>query len=390
MLAALATGSFVVQTDISALPVVAVVGAVATLVWVATGLSDLIGLGVGTGAASRRRAWLDRRHWVVGPILALGSIAVVVLMWLPPVLQERSNHPGNITLIIRYFRDHHGTYPFDVGWNSLLSVDGVLVQGPGEVMRSLLGIVVVHPVMGWVVTIVAGLAASTALVFGIIQRNRFPIGVGLASLAGGTAVVISATHVVGLIFGYLLVWAVVLPVAALIAPGLLAFPGHRHRHAAAPARPVTTSTGLRLALCGVAVVVCVVAVVRVVAIPPLTEASDPAVGRLAALVVPMLQPGQRVFVGDAGAGTADTKLLDTERFIGLVNVLDERGYLPTVNHVWKTEFGPGYQTDGHESRLVSLSTWNPASPSMAGYVGRAGDMAVTVTDGSGAPVGPTP
>ena len=390
LLAALVTGSFVVQTDISALPVVAVVGAAATLVWVATSLSDLIGLGVGTGAPSRRRAWMDCRHWVVGPILALGSVAVLVLMWLPPVLQERSNHPGNFTLIVKFFKDHHGRYPFDVGWRALLSVDGALVQGPGEVMRSLLGTVVLHPGIAWATTVVAGLAALSAIVLGFAQRNRFAIGVGLSSLAGGTAVVVSATHVVGLIFGYLLVWAVVLPVAALIAPGLLALPGRLHRHAAAPARPATASTGLRMALCGVASIMCVIAVARVVAIPRLTEASDPAVGRLVALVVPSLQPGQGVFVGDAGAGTVDTKLLDTERFIGLVNILDERAYRPTVNHVWNTEFGPGFQTDGHESRLVSLSTWTPTAPSLAGYVGQAGDMAVSVTDGSGVPVGRTP
>ena len=131
-----------------------------------------------------------------------------------------------------------------------------------------------------------------------------------------------------------------------------------------------------MALCLVAVAVSVVAAVRVTDIPPLTAASDPVVGHLADLVTPSLEPGGQVYVGDAGAGTSTTKLLDTERFIGLVNVLDARGYRPTVNHIWKVEFGPGYRETGSEPRQVTLSTWDPTSPTLPGYVGKAGDMAV--------------
>jgi hypothetical protein len=118
----------------------------------------------------------------------------------------------------------------------------------------------------------------------------------------------------------------------------------------------------------------------------LTAASDPTVGRLVALVAPSLEPGKRVFVGDSGAGTKSTRFLDTEEFIGLVNILDARGLRPTVNHVWRTEFGPGYQTDSREARQINLTTWDSSSPTLPGYVGRAGDMAVVVTDGSGTPI----
>ena len=90
-------------------------------------------------------------------------------------------------------------------------------------------------------------------------------------------------------------------------------------------------------------------------------------------------------IGDAGAGTVDTQLLDTEEFIGLVNLLDQRGYRPTVNAFWKAQFGPGYLSNGHENRLVTLSTWTANAPTLPGYVGRVGDMAVTVTDGHLAP-----
>ena len=128
-----------------------------------------------------------------------------------------------------------------------------------------------------------------------------------------------------------------------------------------------------------AVAVSVVAVIRVTDIPPLTAASDPTVGRLAVLVTPLLKPGGGVFVGDDGAGTTNTRLLDTEEFIGLVNLLDQDGYRPTVNHVWRTEFGPGYQTDGRGSPSDQSHHRDPGSPSMIGYVGKAGNMAVDLS-----------
>jgi len=204
------------------------------------------------------------------------------------------------------------------------------------------------------------------------------VGLGALTLLGCVAAVVAVTHVVGFIFGYLVIWAVVLPVAALIGVGTVRLP---------PGRP---AAGLRVGLCVVAVAVGAVACARVVAIPPLARAGDPHVARLADLVAPHLPAGTRVAVGDAGAGTADTQLLDTEEFIGLVNALDRAGYRPTVSPFWKAQFGPGYVSDGTEPRRVGLSTWTAASPSVPGYVGRVGDMAVTVTDASGSPVPPAP
>jgi len=111
--------------------------------------------------------------------------------------------------------------------------------------------------------------------------------------------------------------------------------------------------------------------------------SNPHVGALASLVRPELARSASVFVGDAGAGTATTRLLDTEEFIGLVNRLDQLGYHPKVNDFWKVQFGPGFHANGREERQVELSTWTPASPAQPGYRGRVGDMAVTVTTAFG-------
>jgi hypothetical protein len=91
-----------------------------------------------------------------------------------------------------------------------------------------------------------------------------------------------------------------------------------------------------------------------------------------------------VFIGDNGAGTGVTsRTIDVEEFIGLVNQLDVAGYHPRVNALWRPEFGPGYLANGKKRRVVLLSTWKPTSGRAAGYVGRVGDMGVTVTDENG-------
>jgi hypothetical protein len=258
----------------------------------------------------------------------------------------------------------------------------VVVVGPSEVMTSILGGRPAHEGLTVVVALATVVLAVVVVVLGARGGRRFALGIGVLTLVGCVAAVVAVAHVVGFIFGYLVVWAVVLPVAALIGVGTLPLPPTRRPDGTHDDR--TAPTALRVGLCVVALVVGVVACVRVTSIPPLARAGDPQVARLAELVSPRLVPGGDVAVGDAGAGTADTQLLDTERFIGLVNQLDRAGFRPRANAFWKAQFGPGYLADGSESRVVGLTTWTATSPSLTGYVGRVGDMAVTVTDRSGA------
>ena len=368
LIGALVVASFVIQTDISTAPLALALVVAAGLVWVVTRVLD------------RRRA--DREavpaggssHGRAGLVLGVLGLAGLVLMWLPPVVQQFTNHPGNLTLIYRFFdATHPGQSLVGALW-SVAAGASVLVVGPGEIMGSILGGTPSHPVLAVTVALATVALAVAVAVVAARQRARFALGTAALTLVGCLAAVLAVTHVVGFIFGYLVVWTVVLPVAAIIGAGLIRIP--------AP----TTRTGLRVALCAVAILAGGTAVARVAAIPPLARAGDPHVAALADLVTPYLVRGGQVAVGDAGAGTRDTQLLDTEEFIGLVNQLDRAGYRPTVNAFWKAQFGPGYLTDGNEQRMVGLSTWTSGSPSLPGYVGRVGDMAVTVTDHEGRPV----
>jgi hypothetical protein len=362
--------TFVVQADIAVLPLGLVLVGVAGLVWAMTLFADRLGHRV---APERTRASRLRAQ-----VMAVVGVIGIALMWLPPVLQQMANHPGNLTLIYRFFMSGSSGQSLTAALWSVAAGFGVVVLGPGEVMRSTLGGAPAHSVVVVLMVAMTVVVSVLLLVVGAVQRSRFAVGIGGLVAFGGVATVTAVTHVVGFIFGYLVIWAVVLPVVALIGVGMVQL--------ALPPSRTALRNALRLALCAVAVAGGAVACVRVASIPPLARAGDPHVGQLAALVVPRLEPGNRVFVGDAGAGTVDTQLLDTEEFIGLINVLDRTGYQPKANRVWKAELGPGYLADGTEARAISLSTWTPTSSSLVGYVGHVGDMAVTVTDRSGAPV----
>ncbi len=382
LVAALLVGSFVVQTDISTLPVVAVMVLLAGAIWLVTVVRDDRHRPAGDGgsAVAGARGTVSGRPGRGGAALAAGGLVLLALMWLPPVLQEVGGHPGNLSLLYDFFTAAHPGQPLAAGLRSFVAACGILLVGPAEVMGSILGGTPLHEAAAVTAAVVAVLVSVAVLAAGLRERLRFATGLGLLGLAGYVALVIGVTRVVGFVFGYLVVWAVALPVAACIGVGMLDTPpalvAHRRR-------PLTSPAGFRAGLAVIALAAAAVLCVRVLAIPPLERASDPNVGRLAALVTPHLDPHGRVAVGDAGAGTAGTQLLDTEEFIGLVDRLDVAGYHPTVNHFWWSQFGPGYQQDGTEDRRVTLTTWTPGSASLPGYLGRVGDMAVTVTGRGG-------
>ncbi len=379
LLGAVLVASFVVQTNISSLPPVVALVAVAGVTWVVTAVADRRG-GVGRGQVARRSGTAGPTghrwgSWVWG---AAGGVAFV-LMWLPPVVQQLTNDPGNLTLIARFFTAPHPGHSAAAALWSVAAVYGVVVHGPAEVMRSYLGRTPHHAVSVVVASVLVVVLAVVVTVVGARQRNRFAAGLGALGLVGTLATILAVTRVVGPVFGYLVVWAVALPFGVLIGAGMLRLPAT----GATPAPGAFAASGfLRPVLCAVGLVAGVLLVVRVAAIPPLQAAGDSQVGRLYALVTPRLDHEGRVFVGDNGAGTGAGRLLDVERFVGLVNRLDQSGYHPTVNHFWKAQFGPGYLTTGTEDRSVELGTWSPSSVAEPGYVGRVGDMAVTVTDGS--------
>jgi hypothetical protein len=374
---ALLVGSFVVQTDFSTLPLVVVLFVLSLATWAVTVWQDRRAPSAephpGEGGDGRRRR---------GRIWAGAGLVLFVVMWLPPLIQQVTNSPGNATLIYRFFTSGQRGHSLVEGVNAMAAVYGVLVTGPAEIMSTTLGLAPKHLAVAVVVSVAIVLIGLVVVAVGVRQRNRFAWALGALGLIGSVTMVLSVTHVVGHVFGYLVIWSVVLPVAILIGAGMVRTPLIRapgDRRAISPA-------AFRYALAGLAVVAGALFVIRVVSIPSLSKVSNAPVHALTTLVTPTLPAGGPIFVGDNGAGSnGQSKIIDLEEFIGLVNQLDVAGYQPRVNPFWKAEFGPGYLANGHKRRVILLSTWTPNSHRVPGYVGRVGDIAVTVTDADGRP-----
>ena len=377
VLGALLVGSFVVQTDFSTLPLVIVLFVVSAGTSIVTFFGDRRRT---SGApprtvdevASRRRAWA----WAG----TAAGLVLLVVIWVPPVIEQLTNTPGNLTLIYRFFTSGQPGHSFVSGVNAAAATFGVLVVGPAEIMSTVLGFAPKHLAIAVVVSVAIVLLGAAVVVIGVRQRNRFASGLAALGLIGAVTMVLAVTRVVGHVYGYLVIWSIVLPVAILISIGMVQPPLARR---SGTRGMLASMAGWRIALCALGVVACVIFGVRALSIPALGKVSNAQVQRLTALVTPLLPAGGPVFIGDNGAGTGITKTIDVEEFIGLVNQLDVAGYHPRVNPLWRPEFGPGYLANGTKRRVVLLSTWQPTSTRAAGYVGRVGDIGVTVTDANG-------
>ena len=353
VLGATLVGSFVLQANISSGPLALLLIGVAAVGWV----------------VSRVRApRVDHRVSPRAVALGIAGGVLLVLAWVPPVIEQLTGHPGNMTLIARYFSAHKAGQPWSAAGWSLVNVGATLVVGPSQVMARVLGGRPPNALLGGAVLLVAVVAAGTAVVVGVRQHRQFAVGLGIASLVGVVGLTVSFSRIVGFIFGYLVIWAVVVPLAAVLSVLLLGVP-ERWRSGRALGRG-------RLTILGLAVVGSQGFALVALGTPPTSSASDPQVARLAAMVARHLHPGQEVAVGDAGAGSSTTQLIDVERFIGVVNELDRQGFRPRVNTVWRAQFGPSYQSTGRETASFVLTTWTPSSPTTPGYVGRVGDMAL--------------
>jgi hypothetical protein len=305
-----------------------------------------------------------------------------VAMWIPPIVQNATTHPGNLDLIYRFFTASHPGHSFTAGLWTVVAVDAVAFFGPGEIMSTALGIAPSHRALAIVAVVVVVLVGAAAVVLGHGRRNRLAVAAAALSLVGLLAMIVAFTKITGPIYGYLVLWEITLPALALLALGAAVLSPRLGRAQAAPRRPdpSTTAPGppspLRAALAVLVVVTGLALCLRMVALPDVSAVSDPHVGAVVALVAKRLPPSSGpLFVGDGGLG-----LLQTEEFVGVVNQLDLLGYQPRVNKFWLTEFGSDYVVGPRGTHwYVALIPWSPRAPRFLGYVGRVAGIAVTVS-----------
>lgn len=349
---ALVGGSYLVQTHIATAATVVVVLTAAGAVAVITRL---------------RRPTREERHRLGRARIIAGMVAVTVafgLLWVPPLVEEFTTTPGNLTELTEFFRQSHPDV--DAG------VDHSLERTARQVTRQLsifpLGIRAeqnsnrpIEPAGVPGAAVVGGGLIASAGVFaaGRRRRDRFLMALGTMSLAGTAIAIWSAMNVVGIVYPYLFLWTSALLVPAWIAAGVLM---------TARLDGVWPQIGSRV-LAGALIAVTATsswAMVRA-PLPPRTTNTD--VTAAAGIARPWLASHAvdevRVRLGDHGQWPLAA---------GLINILDREGWEVTADDDYTPLFGDQFAPTGREDTAVWLM---PAdrTPAEGERVDRLGGMA---------------
>jgi hypothetical protein len=182
---ALGVGSFLVQTHVGYALVVAVVIA-----------AGVVGLVVVDGA---RRGEV-RRSWL--PTLA-ASAAVLVVFWLPVVVQQVTHDPGNVSKLVDFFGDHGQEQRAVDAWHVLaLQLDAWPDWLSGASAPSVIGTVDFSAGLPIPVALLA-LVVATALTW---RRAREAFTLDCIVLAALVATFVAMTRIVGEVLTYLVKW----------------------------------------------------------------------------------------------------------------------------------------------------------------------------------------
>jgi hypothetical protein len=189
--AGIAVGSFLVQTHVGyALVTVTLLGA------------GIVGAGI---TEWRRRDPVrrsERRHaWIWALIVTLGVLAV---LWLPVVVQQLTDSPGNLSALYHFFRDHGREHSYG---DALHVVTLQLSAWPdwlhGHITHNIytgaLDLTGSAPVPVWSIVLL-GAAALTW------RKAKDAFRLDLLLLLAAIAAVVSVSRIVGEIFPYLVTW----------------------------------------------------------------------------------------------------------------------------------------------------------------------------------------
>lgn len=229
--------------DVALLPIVVVTGTFCAqnhLAW-AVPVGGLTLMAVAFGVRCLFAARAEDKSAGRSPAVWLSlSAAIGLLLWLPPLIDEFTNDPGNITLILRYFFSNSGERAIG------------LSQGLGELLRHLdpIQLLTARPPasLAGVTTAGSGVLGAAVLVLwvasAILARRRGSPALGRLNLVLGVTLILAAvamSRISGPRFSWLTLWAWGINALMLMAIGWtagLAFgPYFRRRRATRPTTP---------------------------------------------------------------------------------------------------------------------------------------------------------
>ena len=197
---AVAVGSYLVQTHVgmTAVVVAALGGSIAAAAlsrWKRVGLRPM----------SRR-----------GGMAAMSALGIGALLWAPPLWQQVTGRPGNLSLLGRFFLA--GGEGHTIGEAAAAMGSGILVVPARLHLSEDVGSIAGQaPAL---VAVVAGLVAVTALAWR--RRQWFALSLGGISLIAAAASFVSLLRVKGAIHGYLVLWNGAILLGGVVAAGILA------------------------------------------------------------------------------------------------------------------------------------------------------------------------
>jgi hypothetical protein len=343
---AIVVASYVVQTHVAAAATLAAVFATATAVAAMYHLR----IRRPSPAEAPPRPSSSARRWI-----ALAATALVLsVMWAPPLIDEATRSPGNLTTLTRFFRSSHPDFDrgvdhgFDHTAGQVAAELTVLPFGHDREAKPAQAVKVLLALIG----MAAG--AGVALV-GWRRRETVIASLGAMSVVGPLVAVWSGTRIVGEVFPYLLLWT-----AGLLLPGAIgagAFLAQRRR-LAGPLAGAVAVVGLGLTL--------TMARNPLLAYPTVTEVA--AAARLA-------EP----WLAGRDVEQVRVRIADHDRWplaSGVAVRLEKDGFTTTVDRGWISLFGEHFRPTGHEHATVWLTDAGhspPASvsPTPLGVVGEA-------------------
>ena len=339
--AALVAGSFEAQTHVGTAPTVAVVVATAIVLRV-----------VMERKATSQPRWSVRAPERWDRPLAIAALALLVAMWIPPLIDEATGHPGNLSVLFTFFTTHGSQRGFHAAVSALGRFVDVF-EFPK--LTSFGDADVSTPSNGYIAAAAAFAAVCGALaVAGARVKDRFVLAIGVILLAAMGAITLSIRDVFGVVYDYLLLWVTTLPVAFLLGCVALAVRRPPDLRARVPAR-----VRVPLALVGALVLVALGAgqAVAFVALPP-----DPLAvqhtDRLSSAAVSAVSadPGQPVLI-------EPTRIATWTVAAGVGLQLVKHGHPIRVESQWTFMFGSQARVTGDERFAITFLTTEDA----AGY-----------------------
>lgn len=341
-------GTFLVQSHVGYTPVTAVL------------------LGVGVGAYALHR-WVDHRRgrltWRPTLVAAAVTVAVIAVLWAPPVWQQLTRDPGNLGELRLYFSEHSGEHSVREGYDAVVPWLGVIpnqlaTRRPGAAMGT------AAPDWATIVTVVAfGLATVAAL----WRRAWDAARLGALVLVAVPVAVVAAARVTGDIYEYLVIWVSAVGLVAWIAVGA----------AATQVAPRLRAAGSRWASGALAATVAAaVAVTALNAAEALdAPAPDAGVQAISARVADRVVSATRDLPGD---GSVWVRLGDNVSWslgAGAVLALDRHGIPVTVEPRLENLFGEQL-TRSRTAPAAILTLTLDGSPADGRARGRAGNRLI--------------